>query len=141
MKILSRRAIILLPWRLVFLFGVLTGCGMTAAGLAARLTNAVPSDFLEAWFGTAFFDAIGIDAARIGWMLVLEGTFWIAALSALGVHNYWGWWSTIAAGLISMIFFPGGTLAGSVVLTAVGIRLLRARFRKRPGKTTEAQKP
>ena len=73
----------------------------------------------------------GLSAGRIGWMLVLEGLFWIAALSALGVCNHWGWWSTVMAAMISIIFFPGGTLAGIVMLLAVGILLIRITFRIR----------
>jgi hypothetical protein len=138
MKILSRRAVILLPWRLVFVLGFLTGGCMAVFGLAARLRGAVPAGFPAAWFGTALFEAAGISAGRIGWMLVLEGVLWIAALSALGVRNYWGWWSTILAGLISIIFFPGGTLAGAVVLAAVVIRLIHIRFGRGRGKAKAA---
>jgi hypothetical protein len=37
--------------------------------------------------------------------------------------------------MISMIFFPGGTLAGVVMLLAVGILLIRVTFRiRRTGK-------
>jgi hypothetical protein len=134
MKIFSKRAFSLLPWRLVSFFGILTGCFMAGLGLAMRLTGSIPSSWLTVWFGTAFFEAAGISAGRIGWMLVLEGIFWIAALAALGVHNYWGWWSAILAGLISIIFFPGGTLAGAVVLLGVGVRLIHKKFGQREKK-------
>jgi hypothetical protein len=116
--------------RLLLLFGILTGGAMAVFGLMLRLQDSIPQGGLAAWFGVPFFQAVGLSAGRIGWMLVLEGIFWIAALSALGVRNYWGWWSSMAAGLISMLFFPGGTLAGILILLMVGIRLIRDRFAK-----------
>jgi hypothetical protein len=141
MRIFSRRAIILLPWRLIFLLGVATGCAMSILGLAMRFYDSIPAGVPAAWFGVAFFSAMGVTAGRIGWMLVLEGVFWIAALSALGVRNHWGWWSTAAAGMISMIFFPGGTLAGIVVLAALIIRLTRASAARRTAKAHGPSSP
>jgi hypothetical protein len=134
MRIFSRRAILLLPWRVIFAFGVVTGWAMCVLGLAMRLQDSIPADGSAAWFGVAFFAAMGVPAGRIGWMLVLEGAFWIAALSAIGVRNHWGWWSTAAAGMISVVFFPGGTLAGIVVLAALIIRLTRAGAARRAAK-------
>jgi hypothetical protein len=32
------------------------------------------------------------------------------------LRNRWGWWTAVAAGVISLAFFPGGTLAGLFVL-------------------------
>ena len=49
---------------------------------------------------------------QIGWMLVLEGLFLVAAMCAIALRNHWGWWSTAAAGLIAVIFFPGGLWRG-----------------------------
>jgi hypothetical protein len=131
MKVFFSGRLAAVPRLLAYLFGYATGCAMAAVGLAARITDAPPSGPAAAWFGTELFQAAGLSAGRIGWMLVLEGAFWIAALSALGVRNHWGWWSTAAAAMISMIFFPGGTLAGVVMLLAVGILLIRITFRVR----------
>jgi hypothetical protein len=131
MKVFFQGTLTAVPRFLAYLFGFATGCVMAGAGLAARLTNATPDGWIAAWFGTGLFEAAGLSAGQIGWMLVLEGTFWIAALSALGVRNHWGWWSTAAAAMISMIFFPGGMLAGVVMLLAVGILLIRVTFRIR----------
>lgn len=130
MRAVFRKPILRIPRLLVFLLGFATGCAMAGLGLAARLTGSIPDGFPAAWFGTAFFEAAGITAGRIGWMLVLEGIFWIAALAALAVRNHWGWWSSLLAGLISLIFFPGGTLAGIAALLAVGVRLVHKKFGK-----------
>lgn len=131
MKRTIKDYLVLLPWILVLVLGFATGCAMAGLGLAVRLQNALPPDGPAAWFGLKFFEAAGISAGRIGWMLVLEGTFLIAALCAFAVRNHWGWWSTAAAGLIAMIFFPGGTLAGILVLAALGVRLISEKFGKR----------
>lgn len=108
-----------------FGIGILTGCGMTGLGLAARTGAALPGGGPAAWFGLELFGAMGLSAARIGWMLVLEGTFLIGALCAFAVRSHWGWWSTAVAGLIAVIFFPGGTLAGILILLALAARLIR----------------
>ena len=119
------------PWYSAFVIGTATGCAMAGLGLTVRLQNALPPDGLAAWFGVKFFDAAGISAGRIGWMLVLEGTFLIAAVCAFAARNHWGLWTMAAAGLISIIFFPGGTLAGIIVLGALGVRLIGEKFWKR----------
>ena len=114
-----RTAVILtrkLPRALMIAVGTITGCLMAALGLSIRLRDAIPSGGLAACFGTAFFDGIGWTAGRIGWALVLAGTFWVAAMAAWGTRNRWGWWTAAAASTISLIFFPGGTLAGIFVL-------------------------
>ena len=99
-----------------------------------RIQDSIPKDGLAAWFGVAFFSAAGLSAGRIGWMLVLEGIFLIAALCAFAARNHWGWWSTAAAGLISMIFFPGGTLAGLIIVSALCVRLIGEKPWKRAAK-------
>src|SRR4030042_167335 len=101
-----------LPWLLVLLTGIATGGSMAGLGLAIRIRDAIPGSLLTTWFGIPLFTAMGMTAGRIGWMLVLGGTFLIAAMCAIALGNHWGWWSTAAAGLITAIFFPGGTLAG-----------------------------
>ncbi len=126
-------ASLVLLWRLILLLGLLTGGVMAGLGLAMRIGDAVPEGALAVWFGIPLFEAVGMAAGRIGWMLVLEGTFLIAAMCAIAVGNNWGRWSTAAAGLIAMIFFPGGTLAGLIVLSALGVRLIR----EKPWKMTE----
>ena len=77
----------------MFLAGVVTGCAMTGMGLAIRLQDAIPAGGLGAWFGTDFFTGMGWTAWRIGWVLVLEGIFWVAAMAAWAMRNRWGWWS------------------------------------------------
>ncbi len=105
-----------LPRALMIAVGTVTGCLMTGLGLAIRLQDSIPAGGLAAWFGTSFFDGIGWTAGRTGWALVLAGTFWVAAMAAWGTRNRWGWWTAAAASTISLIFFPGGTLAGIFVL-------------------------
>jgi hypothetical protein len=117
---------LLFLWRLLLLvFGIATGGLMAGLGTAIRIGDVIPDSPLAAWFGIPLFAAMGMTAGRIGWMLVLEGVFLIAAMCALAVRNHWGWWSTAAAGLIAVIFFPGGTLAGIIVLLATGVRFIR----------------
>jgi hypothetical protein len=135
MKIFSKGTITFLPWLLVCLLGFATGCAMTGLGLVMRIGDVFTESWLTAWFGVALFKAIGLTAGRIGWMLVLEGIFLVAALCAFAVHNHWGWWSMTAAGLLSIIFFPGGTLAGIIVLAALGVRLIREKPWKKAVKT------
>jgi hypothetical protein len=113
------------PWYSAFAIGAATGWAMAGLGVAMRIGDAVPQISLASWFGMTFFQAAGLSAGRIGWMLVLEGTFLIGAVCAFALHNHWGWWSTAAAGMIAMIFFPGGTLAGILLLTAAIVRLIR----------------
>lgn len=132
------RVSLLLLWRLLLAFGFLTGGVMAGLGLAMRIGNAIPEGPLALWFGIPLFEAAGMTAGRIGWMLVLDGTFMIAAMCAIAVGNIWGRWSTIAAGLIATIFFPGGTLAGLIVLSGAAVRLIREKPWKKPEKS-EAQ--
>jgi hypothetical protein len=101
---------------MVVLAGVITGCAMTGLGLSIRLQDAIPTGGLGAWYGTPLFTGMGWTAWRIGWALVLEGIFWVAAMAAWGLRNRWGWWSALLAGIISLMFVPGGTLAGIFVL-------------------------
>jgi hypothetical protein len=129
-------ASLVLLWRLLLAFGLLTGFIMAGLGLTMRIGDAIPEGPLAVWFGIPLFEAMGMTAGRIGWMLVLEGTFLIAAMCAIAVGNIWGRWSTAAAGLIAMIFFPGGTLAGLVVLSALGVRLIREKPWKKTEKTS-----
>ena len=128
-----------LPRGIIFLAGVVTGCAMTGEGLAIRLQAAIPDGGMGAWFGSAFFNGMGWTAGRIGWVLVLEGIFWVAAMVAWGARNRWGWWSAAAAGAISLAFFPGGTLAGLVVLALMIPVLARERpWKAAREKSTEA---
>jgi hypothetical protein len=113
------------PWYSALVIGAVTGCAMAGIGLGMRIGRAAPGAVLAEWFGVQFFKAAGLTTGRIGWMLVLTGVFLVAAMCAFAVHNHWGWWSTAAAGLIAMSFFPGGTLAGIVVLAALATRLIR----------------
>lgn len=110
--------------RIVFLFGFVTGGLMAGCGTAIRIGGSIPDGPLAAWFGIPFFEAGGMLPGRIGWLLVLEGLFLVAAMCAIALHNHWGWWSTAAAGLVAVIFFPGGTLAGVIVLLALVVRLI-----------------
>jgi hypothetical protein len=125
-------ASLLLLWRLLLAFGLLTGFVMAGLGLAMRIGDAIPEGPLAVWFGIPLFEAMGMTAGRIGWMLVLEGTFMIAAMCAIAVGNHWGRWSTAAAGMIAVIFFPGGTLAGLIVLSGLAVRLIREKPWKKP---------
>jgi hypothetical protein len=113
------------PWYSAFAIGTATGCAMAALGASMRIGNSIPQNGLTAWFGMPFFEALGLTPGRTGWMLVLEGTFLVAALCALAVRNHWGWWSTASAGMIVIIFFPGGTLAGIIVVLELAVRLIR----------------
>ena len=106
----------ILPRTLIIAAGVITGCLMAGLGVAIRLQDGIPAGRLGAWFGTAFFDGMGWTAYRIGWVLVLEGIFWVAAMAAWGTRNRWGWWTAAAAGVVSLVFAPGGTVAGIFVL-------------------------
>ena len=81
---------LLLLWRLVLAFGLLTGFVMAGLGLAMRIGDAIPDGPLAIWFGIPLFEAMGMTAGRIGWMLVLEGTFMIAAMCAIAVGNHLG---------------------------------------------------
>jgi hypothetical protein len=110
--------------RIVFLFGFVTGALMAGLGTAIRIGGSIPDGPLAAWFGVPLFEAGGLLPGRIGWMLVLEGLFLVAAMCAVAARNHWGWWSTAAAGLIAVLFFPGGTLAGVIVLLALAVRLI-----------------
>jgi hypothetical protein len=130
-NLFSTRVLMSLPWRAIFLLCLVTAGLMTIYGVGMRLSGEIPAGILSLVFGIELWTATGLTAGQIGWMLVLEGTLWIGALAALGVGNYWGWWSTAAAGLIALIFFPVGTLAGIILLGALGIRLIRAYFGKR----------
>jgi hypothetical protein len=105
-----------LPRLLVILAGVITGCAMACLGVSVRLQDAIPTSGIGAWYGTMVFTNMGWTAWRVGWALVLEGTFWVAAMAAWGLRNRWGWWTALVAGVISLIFVPGGTLAGIFVL-------------------------
>jgi hypothetical protein len=115
-----RTAVILtrkLPRALMIAAGIVTGCLMTGLGLLIRLSDATPGGgALGMWFGTAFFSNMGWTAYRIGWVLVLEGIFWVAAMIAWGTRNRWGWWTAAAASVISLFFAPGGTIAGIFIL-------------------------
>lgn len=113
------------PRALMIAAGVVTGCLMTGMGLAIRLQDAIPAGGLGAWFGTDFFTGMGWTAWRIGWVLVLEGIFWVAAMAAWGTRNRWGWWTTAAAATISLAFFPGGTIAGIFILAMMIPFLIR----------------
>jgi hypothetical protein len=104
------------PRALMITVGTVTGWLMAGLDLAIRLQDSIPAGGLSAWFGTAFFTAIGWTAYRTGWVLVLAGIFWVAAMAAWGTRNRWGWWTSAAAGTVSLVFFPGGTLAGLFVL-------------------------
>jgi hypothetical protein len=138
MKQTSNRRFVLLFRLLILLLGLATGVLMAGLGTALRIGDAIPAGPLADWFGLPLFAGVGITAGRIGWMLVLEGLFLVAAMCALAVRNHWGWWSTAAAGLIAGIFFPGGTLAGVIVLLAVGVRFIREKpWKKTAPKTVE----
>jgi hypothetical protein len=113
------------PWYSALVIGAATGCAMAGLGLGIRIGGSAPGSVLEKWFGVELFAAAGLTAGRIGWMLVLTGVFLMAAMCAFAVRNHWGWWSTAAAGMISLIFFPGGSLAGIIVLAALGVKLIR----------------
>ena len=134
MKRTIRGSLTSIPGLLVFLAGFATGGWMAGLGIVMRIHDGIPDGLPAAWFGIQFFTANGMTAGRIGWMLVLEGTFLIAAMCAIAVRNHWGWWSAASAGLIAIIFFPGGTLAGLIVLLGVGIRLIREKPWKQPAK-------
>ncbi|MBN2085089.1 MAG: hypothetical protein JW748_07665 [Anaerolineales bacterium] len=127
-----------IPGLLVFLAGFATGGLMAGLGVLMRIHDGLPDSLLTAWFGIHFFTAMGMTVGRIGWMLVLEGTFLIAAMCAIAVRNHWGWWSTASAGLIALIFFPGGTLAGVIVLLGLGIRFIREKPWRKPEKNSAA---
>ncbi len=120
------------PWYSALAVGAATGCAMAVFGVAVRISNDIPASILADWFGAPLFRAAGLSAAKIGWMLVLEGAFLIAALCTAAVRNHWQWWSTAAAGLIALVFFPGGTLAGIIVLLALVVRAIREKPWKRP---------
>jgi hypothetical protein len=106
----------ILPRAAMIAVGVVTGCLMAGLGVAIRLQDVIPTTGLGMWYGTPFFTNMGWTAWRVGWALVIEGTFWVAAMAAWGTRNRWGWWTAAAAGIISLAFFPGGTLAGIFVL-------------------------
>jgi|GEM_PF-4668323 len=125
MKQTISKSFLTIPWFLVLLTGIATGGLMAGLGLEIRIGDAIPGSLLATWLGISLFVAMGMTAGRIGWMLVLGGTFLIAAMCAIAVGNHWGWWSTAAAALIAAIFFPGGTLAGVIVLLGLGARLIR----------------
>ena len=125
MKRALNGSLVALPRLIAFIIGIATGCAMAGLGLTMRLGNIIPDGGLAAWFGVPFLGAMDLTAGRIGWMLVLEGIFLVSGLCAFAVRNHWGWWSITTAGLIAVIFFPGGTLAGIIILLAVGVRLIR----------------
>jgi hypothetical protein len=128
------------PWYSAFVVGAGTGCAMAVFGVAVRVENSIPRSVLADWFGVPFFSAMGLSAARIGWMLVLEGVFLVAAMCAAAVRNHWEWWSAATAGLIAVVFFPGGTLAGMIVLLALCVRLIREKPWKRVTARPAAQR-
>jgi hypothetical protein len=119
-----------LLWRAMFWIGMATGSAMTVLGLTVRIRNAIPHDVFGAWFGLSYLSSAGLKASFIGWGLVLLGMFWIGALAALGVKNRWADWSVPCASVISLAFFPGGTLAGVLAILVAVIPML---FR-RPGR-------
>jgi hypothetical protein len=124
-----------LPRWLVVLAGLVTGCAMVGLGVSVRLQDAIPTGGMGAWYGTPFFANMGWTTWRIGWALVLEGIFWVAAMAAWGLRNRWGWWSAVAAGIISLLFVPGGTIAGIFVL----VMMIPFILHDRPWKAAEKQ--
>jgi hypothetical protein len=114
-----------LLWQATFLIGMATGCAMTVLGLMVRIRNAVPRDGFGTWFGLPYLTSAGLQVSFIGWALVLLGMFWIGALVALVVKNRWGDWSVPCASVISLAFFPGGTLAGVLAILVLIPMLLR----------------
>jgi hypothetical protein len=106
--------------RLLLLVGFGTGTAMILLGLGERFSRSVPQGALAAWFGTGFFQVLGVSDGRVGWGLVLLGTFWLAACSALSVRHGWGYWSVMAAALASLPFFPGGVAAAILTATILG---------------------
>jgi len=106
--------------RLLLVVGFGTGLAMILLGLGERFSRAVPQGALAEWFGTGVFQVLGVADGRVGWMLVLLGTFWLAACSALSVRHGWGSWAVMAAALASLPFFPGGVAAAILTATILG---------------------
>jgi hypothetical protein len=115
--------------RLLLLAGFGTGLAMILLGLGERFSRAIPQGALAEWFGTGFFQVLGVADGRVGWGLVLLGTFWLAACSALSVRHGWGYWSVMAAALASLPFFPGGVVTAIIAATVLGF----SRPRSDPG--------
>ncbi len=108
------------------LLGAIVGLGLAANGLWARLSGV----FIEGgWLGTAW-SAIP-QALHLGfgaWALTVMtlGFVWWGAFGALWARVSWGHPAALIVAVLSLAFFPLGTLLSAVVLLLLMLPTSRA---------------
>jgi hypothetical protein len=117
---MMRRIAERLPRILLLAAGFGTGLAMIILGLGERFTRAVPDGALAQWFGTGLIREMGFSEGFIGWGLILLGSFWLAASSALSVRHGWGYWTVMLAAFASLAFFPGGVAVAILAAAILG---------------------
>lgn len=117
---MMRRVAGRLPILLLLAAGFGSGLAMIILGLGERFTRAVPDGALAQWFGTGLIREMGFSEGAVGWGLILLGSFWLAACSALGARHGWGYWSVMVAALASLALFPGGVALAILAAAILG---------------------
>jgi hypothetical protein len=101
---------------LATIFGVTVGLGLAVHGLWARLAGA----FLEGgWLGTAWSaipQALRFDPGAWALTVMTIGVMWWGAFGALWTRVSWGRPAVLMMAVLSLAFFPVGTLLSALVL-------------------------
>lgn len=106
--------------------GVAVGLGLAANGLWARLSGA----FVEGgWIGTAWSlipHALGLDPGTWALTVTTLGVVWWGAFGAIWTRMPWGRPAALIAAVVSLLFFPVGTILAGAVLGLLLLPVSRA---------------
>ena len=98
------------------LLGAIVGLGLAANGLWARLSGA----FVEGgWIGTAWSaipSALDFDLGAWALTVTTLGIMWWGAFSAIWSRVSWGRPAALMVAVLSLVFFPVGTILSALVL-------------------------
>jgi hypothetical protein len=108
------------------LLGAIVGLGLAANGLWARLSGA----YIEGgWAGTAWSaipGALRLDAGAWALTVMTLGILWWGAFGAVWSRVSWGRPAAIITAVLSLPFFPLGTILSALVLLLLLLPASRA---------------
>jgi hypothetical protein len=108
------------------LFGAIVGLGLAANGLLARLGGA----FVEGgWAGTAWSaipNALHFDLGAWALTVTTLGIVWWGAFGAIWSRVSWGRPTALIVAVLSLAFFPLGTILSAIVLLLLLLPASRA---------------
>jgi len=114
------------PILVATLLGAMVGLALAANGLWARLSGA----FVEGgWAGTmwsAIPEALRFDPGAWALTVVTLGFVWWGALGALWSRVSWGHPAALMVAVLSLAFFPLGTILSAIVLLLLLLPASRA---------------